>query len=77
MVASQRCRVITNDLVYGCCLGSLDRIFLMTEEENEKEITMDLEIAASIACIAIIGSFAVYWLMQIEDVLALLKMAYG
>jgi hypothetical protein len=44
---------------------------------NKKEKVRDLELAALISCTAVAGFFVVYWTLQIEDVLALLKMAYG
>ena len=45
--------------------------------KDEKNRVRDLEIAALISCAAVAGFFVIYWYLQIEDVLALLKLAYG
>ena len=44
---------------------------------NKKNKVRDMEIAALISCTAVAGFFVIYWYLQIEDVLALLKLAYG
>jgi hypothetical protein len=44
---------------------------------DKKKKVLDLEIAAIISCTAVAGFFVIYWTLQIEDVLALLRMAYG
>lgn len=44
---------------------------------DKKKSTRDMELAARISCTAVVGFFLVYWYLQIEDVLALLEMAYG
>lgn len=44
---------------------------------DKQKSTRDLELAALISCTTVAGFFLVYWYLQIEDVLALLKMAYG
>ncbi len=37
----------------------------------------DLQLAAAVVAISIVGGFAVYWSVQIADVLEMLELAYG
>jgi len=37
----------------------------------------DLQLAALLASVTVIGCFLVYWFVQIEDVREMLKLAYG
>lgn len=47
----------------------------MRDPGTDKE--RDLQLAALVASATIIAGFLVYWLVQIQDVLEMLKMAYG
>lgn len=47
--------------------------------DNNKQIKhrRDLQIAALLASVTVIAGFLVYWIVQIEDVREMLKLAYG
>lgn len=44
---------------------------------NDKKQTGDLQLAALLASATVITFFVIYWLAQIEDVRAMLALAYG
>lgn len=48
----------------------------MNDKANE-QARRDLKVAAIVTCAAVISFFAVYWAVQIQDVIELLEMAYG
>ena len=47
-----------------------------SQQETNAELR-DLQVASLLAAGSIIASFAVYWIVQIIDVLEMLELAYG
>ena len=49
----------------------------MKDNTNQQRQTRDLQLAAFLTSAAVITFFVVYWVLQIEDVLEMLALAYG
>ena len=49
----------------------------MTDERDETPATRDAQLAALLACAAVITGFVLYWVLQIQAVRESLAIAYG
>ncbi len=49
----------------------------MKDNTNQQRQTRDLQLAALLTSVTVITFFVIYWVLQIEDVLEMLALAYG
>jgi hypothetical protein len=49
----------------------------LSSSDNQERTFRDQEMAAVVASAAILGFFVVYWILQIQEVRAMLALAYG
>ena len=49
----------------------------MDSDKNSEDRLRDLKMATVIASTAILGFFVIYWSLQIQEVRAMLELAYG
>ena len=49
----------------------------MKDKTNQQRKTRDLQLAALLTSLTVITFLVVYWVLQIEDVLEMLALAYG